>query len=119
EELWLLLRLAIRDRELDVLGPDALLEHERRRAAVVARVRTLTREDGDELVLTGFQVADEEPLHAAFQQRFGLALRVEIVRDVLVIDLELDGVEPEELADVHRDEHGRLRVRREQELLFQ
>ena len=79
----------------------------------------MAREDGDELVLAGLQVADEEPLHAAFQQRVRLALRVQIVRDVLVVDLQLDGIEAEELADVHRDEHGRLRVRREEQLLFE
>src|SRR6185503_20566152 len=110
EELRLLLGLAIGDRQLDVLRADAFLEHERSRATIVARVRALSREDGDELVLAGFQVADEEPLHAALEQRFRLALRVEVVRDVLAVDLELYGIEAEELADVHRDEHGRLRV---------
>src|SRR5690606_30132944 len=119
DELGLKLRLAIRDRELDVLRTDALLERERGGPAVVASVRALAGEDRDELVLAGLDVADVQAMHAALDQGVGLARSVEVVRDFLAVELEADGVEREELADVHRDEDGHLRVRREQQLFLE
>ena len=81
---------------------------------IVSRVRTAAREDRHELVIAGLQIADVQALHAALDQGFGLALRVEIVRNILVVDLQLHGVEAEELTHVHRHEDRGLRVRRKQ-----
>jgi hypothetical protein len=118
DELRLLLGLAIRDRELDVLRADALLEHERCRAPVIASVRPLAGEDRDELVLAGLQVADEESLHAAFQQRFDRApCRGRFATSLLSI-LSVDG-QARTRRDVHRDEHRHLRVGGDEQLLFE
>ena len=70
-------------------------------------------------MLAGLQVAEPQPVHAAALQRILLARGIEVVRDFLVVHLELHGVEREERADVHRHEDGDLRARREQQVLFQ
>ena len=70
-------------------------------------------------MLAGLQVAEPQPVHAAALQGVLLARRVEVVRDFLVVDLQLHGVEREERADVHRHEDGDLRARREQQVLLQ
>src|SRR5690606_6160106 len=119
DELGLEAAFSVRDAELDVLRSDTLLERQRRAAPIVAAVRAAAREERDELVLAGTHVAGVEPMHAAAMQRVDLALRVEVVRDRLAVDLELDRVEREELADVHRDEHRDLRARREQQLFLE
>ena len=50
--------------------------------------------------------------------RFDLTRRVQIVNDFLLVDLELDRVEGEKIADVHREEHRHLRVGGKQQLLL-
>src|SRR3546814_2392426 len=65
DELWLRLRGSIADLKLDILGAHTLLEAHRRSAAIIARVRPLTGKQRDELVLTCFEVADEDSMHAA------------------------------------------------------
>src|SRR5204863_8476444 len=89
DELRLLLARAIRDRELDVFRSDSLLELDGRCAAVVARMRAAAREHGHELVIAGLQVTDVEALHAALHERRCLTLRIQIVRDSLVVYLQL------------------------------
>src|SRR5690606_24768531 len=119
DELGLLLALAIGDRELDVLRADPLLERQRRTATVVSRVRPVARENCHELVLARSDVADVEPLDAALDEGLSFARRVEVARDVLFIELDLDGVQRKELAHVHRYENRDLRVRREKQLLLE
>src|SRR5690606_928163 len=119
DEFGLQPALAVGYLELDVLRADALLELERRAAPVRALVRPLPREERHELVLAGADVACEETLDAAAVERIDLAVGIEVARDVLAVELELDRVEREELADVHRDEDGYLRARREEKLLFE
>src|SRR5262245_8975843 len=84
-ELRLLLLLPVVDLELEVLRADALLELESRTALVVAFVRALAGEERDELVLADLEVAEIQPLHAAFQERLGFARRIEIVRYFLLV----------------------------------
>src|SRR5579864_4865824 len=118
-ELRLKLSLAIVDLELEVLRPYALLELDRGAALVGAVVGAFAAEEGHQLVLTDLEVAEVEPLYAAFEQGLHFARRVEIVDDFLAVDLELHGVESEEIADIHREEYRHLGVGREQQLLFQ
>src|SRR5512146_277630 len=109
-ELGLPLLLIVGDGELEVLGADVLLELQGGAAGVVEVVRSLAGEEGHELVLADFEIADVEPLHAALDQRMDLPGRIEIVGDLLAIYLELHRVEGEERARVHGDEPGHLRV---------
>src|SRR6476619_7772498 len=81
------------DAQLDVLGLGALVELHGRAALVVAVVRSLAGEVGDELVLAGLQVAEPDPLHAAAMQRGDLERGVEVGGDDLVVDLDLYRVE--------------------------
>src|SRR5690606_10889656 len=119
DEFGLHAALAVWDLELDIFRADTFLERERRAAPISAAVRPLAREDRDQLVLAGADVACEEPLHAASMQRVDLAVGIEVVRDVFTVELELDRIEAEERADVHRHEHRDLRARREQQLLLE
>src|SRR6202035_1302807 len=103
-EFGLLRTLMIGDLQFQILGTDALLKAEVGRAAVVACVRTLAVEESHQFMLAGLQVADIQPLYAAFEQRRYLARRVKIVADVVVVDLEGDRVECDEIPDIHRNE---------------
>ena len=67
DELRLHLRLAVGDRELIYFGP-ILLELQGRAAAIIARVRAFTGKHGHQLVLTGLEVADAQPLHPALNE---------------------------------------------------
>src|SRR5580700_8111741 len=78
-EFRLLTALPVVDLELEVLGPDALLELERRTALVVAVVGALATEEGDQLVLAHLEVAEIQAVHAALQQRFDFTRRIQIV----------------------------------------
>ena len=100
-------------------GLGALVELERRAALVVALVRALAGEEGDDLVRAGLQVAEVDALHAAAVQRLHFERRVEVVGDDLVVELDLHRVELEQLAHVHRHEQRHLRVGREQQFLLE
>ena len=86
---------------------------------VIALVRSLAGEERDQLVLAVLEVAEVDALDAAAVQRLDLERRIEIVGDDLVVELHLHGIELEHLADVHRHEHGHLRVRRKQQLFLE
>ena len=58
-------------------------------------------------------------MHTATFEGVLFARGVEVVRDFLVVDFQLHGIEREERAAVHRNEHGDLRARREQQVLLQ
>ena len=58
-----------------------------RAALVVALVRALAGEQRDQLVLAHLEIAEVHALHAALEQRLGLARRVQVVGDFLVVDL--------------------------------
>ena len=96
-----------------------LLELDVGAAPVVALVRALAGEEGDQLVLAVLQVAEVDALDAAAVQRLDLERGVEVVGDDLVVELHLHRVELEHLADVHRDEERDLGVGREQQLLLE
>ncbi len=106
-------------RSSTYLAPTPFSTLQRGAALVVALVRALAGEECRDLVLAGLQVAEPQALHAAALQGFLLALGVEVVRDLLVVHLELHGIDREERADVHRHEHGHLRARGEQQVLLQ
>src|SRR5262249_15889418 len=118
-ELRLELLLPVVDLQLEVLGADTLLEAERSAALVVTAVPSLAVEERDQLVQSHLEIAEIQPLHAALEQRIALALSVEVVDDFLLVDLQLHGVEREERADVHGEEHCHLRVGGKQQLLLQ
>src|SRR6185437_6725071 len=118
-ELRLQLALIVGDRELEVLGADVLLEIQGGATGVIEIVRPLAGEEGYELVLADFEIADVEPLDAALHQRVDLPRGIEIVGDLLAVDLQLHRVEGEERPRVHGDEHGHLGVGRIQQLLLQ
>src|SRR6185437_10443523 len=69
------------DLQLEILGSDALLESDRRPALVVALARTLPAEERHQLVLTDFQVAEVETVHATLEEGIDLARRIKIVDD--------------------------------------
>ncbi len=100
-------------------GVGALVELDRGAALVVALVRALAGEEGDDLVLARAQVAQVHALHAAAVQRLHLERRVEVVGDELVVELDLHRIEREQLAHVHRHEQRHLRAGREQQFFFQ
>jgi hypothetical protein len=107
------------DLELEVLRADAFFEGERGAAPVIAVDRTLAGEESHQLVLADFLVAEVDAVHAALQQGVRFAGRVQIVGHLLVVDLDRDGVEREERAHVHRQEHGDLGIGRKQQLLLE
>src|SRR6185437_3706334 len=80
-ELRLLAALPVVDLQLEILGSDALLESDRRPALVVALARTLPAEERHQLVLTDFQVAEVETVHATLEEGIDLARRIKIVDD--------------------------------------
>src|ERR1035438_1630704 len=118
-ELGLQLSGRILDTQLDVLGFGRLLELDRRAALVVALVRALAGEERRQLMLSGLQVAEVDALDTAAVQGLDLERRVKVVGDDLVVELHLDRIELEQLAHVHRDEEGHLRVRREEQFLLE
>src|SRR6478736_7655084 len=89
-ELGLKLAGRVLDAKLDVLGFAGLLELDVGAAPVVALVRALAGEEGDQLVLAVLEVAEIDALDAAAVQRLDLERRVEVVRDDLVVELHLD-----------------------------
>src|SRR6516165_2553684 len=118
-ELRLEFALPIVDLELEILGADALFEAQGRAAPVGARVGSGAAEEGDQLVRTDLEIAEVQSLHAPLQQRIALTRSVEIVDDFLLIEFQLDRIEREEIADVHRQEHRQLGVGGEQQLLLE
>src|ERR1039457_5060110 len=118
-KLRLLAALPVVELKLEVFGPNALLELERRSASIVALVRALAAEEGHELVLAGLQIAQVQAVHAALGKRLDLARRVQIVCDFLLIYLERHSVELEKFSDVHRDEYRHPRIGRKQQLLLE
>src|SRR5690606_346931 len=98
---------------------EALREFHGGTAAVIAGVRAFAVEHGGELVLADLEVRHVQAVHAAAMQGVDLALRVQVVRDFLAVDLQAHGIEGEELTDVHREKECHLRVRRKQELLLE
>src|SRR5581483_4995126 len=118
-ELRLLAALPVVDLQLEIFRSNAFLEFDGGATLVVALVRPLAAEEGDQLVLADLQIAQIEPVHAALEQRIDLTRSVKIVDDLLLIDLQRDRVEREEIAYVHGKENGHLRVGGEQQLLFQ
>src|SRR5580658_2009327 len=103
-ELGLLRARAIGDLELQVFGADAFFEFQGGAASVIAVVRALAIEQRHQLVLAGLEITDVEPLHAAFDQCRHFARRVQIVRHVVVVDLQRYRIEREEIPDIHRYE---------------
>jgi len=100
-ELGLLLVFLIDDPQFDVLRTDPLLERHRGASLVVPIVRPLAGEEGHQFMVSLFDVADVEALHATALEGLDLARRVEITCHCLASDLELDRVELEKLAHVH------------------
>ena len=90
-----------------------------RAARIVLPVRALAGEQRHDLVIADLQVAQVQPLHAALEQGLGLARRVQVLGHLLVVHAQLDRVQREEIAHVHRQEHRHLRVGREQQLFLQ
>src|SRR5450755_1123833 len=78
-ELGLELAGRVLDAQLDVLRFGGLLELHVGAAPVVALMRALAGEVGDDLVLPGLQVAEIDALDAAAMQRLNLERGVEIV----------------------------------------
>ena len=68
-----MLRDAIRDLELQVLGAHSLLERDGGAALVVTLHGTLAREECHQFMFADFQIAEIDFLDAAFQQRLGFA----------------------------------------------
>src|ERR1019366_7266336 len=102
-ELWLVLRYAIRDLELQVLGAHSLVEGDGGASLVVTLDGSLPGEERHQFMLTDFEIAEIEFLDAALQQGFGLARRIQIVLDFLVVDLEGHRIQGEKRAHIHRD----------------
>ena len=107
------------DLQLQVLGPGLLVDYQLGTAAVVAPLGPKPGEHGDDFVLTGFHVAEEQPVHTAAAQGTELAIGVEVVGDDLAVDGQLDGVQLEELADVQRQEDRQLGVTGIQQLFLE
>src|SRR5882757_7090732 len=107
-EFRLLTALPVVDLQLEVLGPDALLELERRTALVVPVVRALAAEEGDQLMLAHLEITEIQAMHAALEQRFHFARRVQVVDHFLLVDFQRDGVEREEIANIHGNEYRHL-----------
>src|SRR5215469_2381364 len=118
-ELRLELALPVVDLELEILGADALLEAQRRAALVGTGIGPVAAEERHQLVRPDLEITQVQPLHAALEQRVTLARGIEIVDDFLLVDLQLHGVEREEITHVHRQEHRHLGVGGEQQLLLQ
>ncbi len=66
------------------LAPMPFSKVQIRAALVVALVRALAAEEGDELVLADLQIAEIQAMDAALEQGFDLARRVEIVDDLFL-----------------------------------
>src|ERR1700722_12939541 len=79
-ELGLLRARVIGDLELQVFGADAFFELQVGAASVIAVVGTLAVEQRHQLVRTGLEITDVQPLHAALDERRHFARRIQIVR---------------------------------------
>src|SRR5260370_25271767 len=77
-ELRLLTALPVVDLELEILGSDALLELERRTALVVALVRALATEEGDQLVLAHLEITEIQAVHPTLHEGFPFARRRQV-----------------------------------------
>ena len=110
---------AVRDLKFQIFGADALVEIDRRAAPIAALDRTLAGEERHQFMLADFQVAQVDLLHAAFEQRIGLARGVQIVLHFLVVDFHRYRIEREKCADVHGDVQRNLRVCWKQQFFLQ
>src|SRR5690606_12544971 len=71
----------------------------------------------NQLVRAGLEVTDIHTMHAALEEGFGLTLCKEVVSNFFVVDVYRHCVERKELAKIHRDEYGHLRIGRKQQFL--
>src|SRR5712672_4166570 len=118
-EFRLLAARLVGNLQFQVLRADAFLELDRSAPPVVAIVWSLAAKQSHQLVGTGLEIADVEPLHAALDERGAFTRRVEVIDDFAIVDPESDRIETEEAADIHRQEHRNLRVGGKQQLFLQ
>ena len=103
QEVRLAAGSGIHDLQLEVLGPGGFFDPELGAAPVVTPLRPEAREHRDNLVLTGLDIAQVEPVHPTAPQGLKLSLGIEVVGDHGAINAQLDRVQLEEFTHIQGD----------------
>src|SRR5690554_5808913 len=88
-------------------------------AALVIRMGATAGKEGDDFMLTGFEVPDIKTLHAATKQSIDLLIAIQLAGYQLIIDFQLDRIQREVLTDVHQYINRDLTAGRIEQLFFE